>query len=163
MASNLRARGYVIVRQLLPPSKLKHLFSDAGAGVGEALAAVDLVRELRVPSLYSCSGRSGSSTTLTSAGRPAVTADYSKVESTSTSGGVGHWGRAKNRKLARSPTKRDPSRIMVDKSELGDISLHVNKGDGWDAQRYIAQPEQSLKPRGSNVKQQGRGISKVRT
>lgn len=47
MASLLRARGYTTLEQLLPPSKLQHLFSEVGAGVDETLAAVSLAREIK--------------------------------------------------------------------------------------------------------------------
>ncbi|CAM9409047.1 unnamed protein product, partial [Ectocarpus sp. 12 AP-2014] len=47
VASALRARGYTVLEQLLPLSKLEHLFSQAGSGASETLAAVSVAREIK--------------------------------------------------------------------------------------------------------------------
>lgn len=47
VASALRARGYTVLEQLLPVSKLEHLFSQAGSGASETLAAVSIASEIK--------------------------------------------------------------------------------------------------------------------
>ncbi|CAM9412521.1 unnamed protein product, partial [Ectocarpus sp. 8 AP-2014] len=47
VASALRARGYTVLEQLLPLSKLEHLFSQAGSGASETLAAVSIASEIK--------------------------------------------------------------------------------------------------------------------
>ncbi|CAM9092452.1 unnamed protein product, partial [Ectocarpus fasciculatus] len=47
VASALRARGYTMLEQLLPLSKLEHLFGQAGSGASETFAAVSIASEIK--------------------------------------------------------------------------------------------------------------------
>lgn len=181
VAAALRARDFTVFRQLLPQSKLKHLFKEVGAGVGEALAAVFLARELTSPPTGS-SQRGGSPSTSqlflplwsfsrqTSAGKTRDGNESGSLDGTGVRGDeskVSCRGRgvtvSGGDQVPFKEKPKDPRKIS-----LTGLTLEGGKGckqagaEGWDPRRYTSSPENWLKPSRTIVKRRWDDKAKVR-
>lgn len=168
IADHLRTRRYVRVRQLLPASKLQHLFKEAGAGEEEVFAAVALLRELRSGVSNSGGGQPLSSSSCMATSRGGL--QRAGVGSNATS--IGPWGVTGRLSPGRRKSqgwrvngRRKPLRISVGGLKLKDTASCQSSGSHgvpWDPRMYASRGEVWFKPPESIVKRRWDEGEKVR-
>lgn len=181
VASSLRARGYATLEQLLPPSKLQHLFSEVGAGVDETLAAVSLACEMRPKtgnggddglchdlfsplSPFARRGLAGSRRSPNSKEGPRRSDSRGTSRGTirGTSRGSGRPWTGGGGGASETRRKKGPPRISVNGLGFEGGVGGTGKWNGrWDPSRYTSRPEEWIRPPPSVIKRRWDSNAKV--
>lgn len=188
VASALRSRGFLVVQQLLPISKLEHLLNQAGAAAGEMSAAVSLARELKAWSAKS-SSRGGTAGTghifpplsafcqhalereplchkpgaNSAKGKPTGDGTVGKSrDSRLTGGGDADRGEYTSPKDKGNKTVKKKGSHRICLTEVTLDGGAGKDGDGrWDPRRYTSRPDEWLRPPCSIIKQRWDDNAKV--